>query len=45
MTKVTDLLKLKNDASEDAIVKSIEEEQAAIACSLDDPDGCEMCSG
>ena len=29
----------------DAIVKSIEEEQAAIACSLDDPDGCEMCSG
>jgi ribonucleoside-diphosphate reductase alpha chain len=30
---------------EDAIVKSIEEEQAAIACSLDDPDGCEMCSG
>jgi ribonucleoside-diphosphate reductase alpha chain len=30
---------------EDASVKSIEEEQAAIACSLDDPDGCEMCSG
>jgi hypothetical protein len=30
---------------QDAIVKSIEEEQAAIACSLDDPDGCEMCSG
>ncbi len=29
----------------DAIVKTIEEEQAAIACSLDDPDGCEMCSG
>lgn len=29
----------------DAIVKSIEEEQAAIACSLEDPDGCEMCSG
>lgn len=23
----------------------IEEQQAAIACSLDDPDGCEMCSG
>ncbi|TNE54794.1 MAG: ribonucleoside-diphosphate reductase subunit alpha [Bacteroidetes bacterium] len=25
--------------------KSIEEQQAAIACSLDDPDSCEMCSG
>jgi ribonucleoside-diphosphate reductase alpha subunit len=24
---------------------SIEEQQAAIACSLDDPEGCEMCSG
>ena len=23
----------------------IEDQQAAIACSLDDPDGCEMCSG
>jgi len=23
----------------------VEEQQAAIACSLDDPDGCEMCSG
>jgi ribonucleoside-diphosphate reductase alpha chain len=22
-----------------------EEQQAAIACSLDDPEGCEMCSG
>lgn len=29
----------------EAIVKSIEEEQAAIACSLDNPDACEMCSG
>lgn len=28
-----------------AIVRSIEEEQAAIACSLDNPDACEMCSG
>lgn len=26
-------------------VKSIEDQQSAIACSLDDPDGCEMCSG
>lgn len=25
--------------------KTIEEQQAAIACSLDDPDSCEMCSG
>ncbi len=25
--------------------KSIEEQQAAINCSLDDPDSCEMCSG
>ncbi|MES2556938.1 MAG: ribonucleoside-diphosphate reductase subunit alpha [Bacteroidota bacterium] len=24
---------------------TIEEQQAAIACSLDDPEGCEMCSG
>lgn len=24
---------------------TIEEQQAAIACSLDNPDGCEMCSG
>jgi ribonucleoside-diphosphate reductase alpha subunit len=26
-------------------VKSIEEQQAQIACSLDDPENCEMCSG
>jgi ribonucleoside-diphosphate reductase alpha chain len=25
--------------------KSLEEQQAAIACSLDNPDSCEMCSG
>jgi len=25
--------------------QSIEEQQAAIACSLDNPEGCEMCSG
>jgi len=24
---------------------TVEDQQAAIACSLDDPDGCEMCSG
>lgn len=32
-------------AVNDTIVRSIEEEQAAIACSLDNPDACEMCSG
>lgn len=26
-------------------VKTVEERQAEIACSLDDPDSCEMCSG
>jgi ribonucleoside-diphosphate reductase alpha chain len=25
--------------------KTLEEEQAAIACSLDNPDACESCSG
>ena len=29
----------------DVTAKSLEEQQAAIACSLDDPDSCEMCSG
>jgi len=29
----------------DAVVVTREEQQAAIACSLDDPEGCEMCSG
>lgn len=29
----------------ETIVRTIEEEQAAIACSLDNPDACEMCSG
>jgi ribonucleoside-diphosphate reductase alpha chain len=28
-----------------AQVQSIEDQQAAIACSLDDPEGCDMCSG
>jgi ribonucleoside-diphosphate reductase alpha chain len=28
-----------------AQVQSVEDQQAAIACSLDDPEGCEMCSG
>jgi ribonucleoside-diphosphate reductase alpha subunit len=29
----------------EAVVVTREEQQAAIACSLDDPEGCEMCSG
>jgi ribonucleoside-diphosphate reductase alpha chain len=28
-----------------AQVKTVEERQAEIACSLDNPDSCEMCSG
>ncbi|MES2587968.1 MAG: ribonucleoside-diphosphate reductase subunit alpha [Bacteroidota bacterium] len=36
---------LENATVNDSIVRSIEEEQAAIACSLDNPDACEMCSG
>ena len=28
-----------------AVSNSAEEAQAQIACSLDDPEGCEMCSG
>jgi ribonucleoside-diphosphate reductase alpha subunit len=34
-----------NTSVNETIVRSIEEEQAAIACSLDNPDACEMCSG
>jgi ribonucleoside-diphosphate reductase alpha chain len=43
----TDAIKFtveKNVASEPA-AQLVEDQQAAIACSLDDPDGCEMCSG
>ena len=43
----TDAIKFtieKNVAAEPT-QKTIEEQQAAIACSLDDPDSCEMCSG
>jgi ribonucleoside-diphosphate reductase alpha chain len=43
----TDAIKFtveKNVAAEPA-AQLIEDQQAAIACSLDDPDGCEMCSG
>lgn len=46
----TDAIKFtidKNAISEPAAmaVPSIEEAQAAVACSLDDPENCEMCSG
>lgn len=43
----TDAIKFTVDKSvtEQPAQATIEEQQAAIACSLDDPDGCEMCSG
>jgi ribonucleoside-diphosphate reductase alpha chain len=43
----TDAIKFTIDKSvvEQPEAQSIEEQQAAIACSLDNPEGCEMCSG
>jgi ribonucleoside-diphosphate reductase alpha chain len=51
----TGMYYLRTKAARDAIkftvdteklkTKTTEEEQAAISCSLDDPEGCEMCSG
>ena len=43
----TDAIKFTVDKAvvEEPTAKSIEEQQAAIACSLDNPDACEMCSG
>ncbi len=43
----TDAIKFTLDKSALAAprAKTAEERQAEIACSLDDPDGCEMCSG
>jgi ribonucleoside-diphosphate reductase alpha chain len=43
----TDAIKFTVDkvVAEQPSQATIEEQQAAIACSLDDPDGCEMCSG
>ncbi len=43
----TDAIKFTVDkaAVAESIQKTEEENMAAIACSLDDPDGCEMCSG
>lgn len=43
----TDAIKFTVDKSvtEQPDQATLEEQQAAIACSLDNPDGCEMCSG
>jgi ribonucleoside-diphosphate reductase alpha subunit len=43
----TDAIKFTVDKSviEETTSKTIEEQQAEIACSLDNPDACEMCSG
>ena len=43
----TDAIKftIEKTVVEEPTAKSIEEQQAAIACSLDNPDACEMCSG
>jgi len=45
----TDAIKFTVDkaviAQPEVSIASIEEQQAAIACSLDNPDACEMCSG
>jgi ribonucleoside-diphosphate reductase alpha chain len=43
----TDTIKFTIDKSvvEEPSSKSLEEQQAAIACSLENPDSCEMCSG
>jgi ribonucleoside-diphosphate reductase alpha chain len=43
----TDAIKftIEKTVAEEPAVKTIEEQQAAIACSLDNPDACEMCSG
>ena len=44
----TDAIKFtveKTVTEEPKAAQIVEDQQAAIACSLDDPDGCEMCSG
>jgi len=43
----TDAIKFTIDKSvvEEPSVNSLEDQQAAIACSLENPDNCEMCSG
>ena len=43
----TDAIKFTVDKSmvQNTIAADVEEQQAAISCSLDNPDACEMCSG
>lgn len=43
----TDAIKFTIDKNvvEEVKTQTVEEQQAAIACSLDNPDACEMCSG
>jgi ribonucleoside-diphosphate reductase alpha chain len=43
----TDAIKftVEKTVTEMPLAKTIEDQQAAIACSLDDPENCEMCSG
>ena len=43
----TDAIKFTIDKSvvDETAAQAIEDQQAAIACSLDNPEGCEMCSG
>jgi ribonucleoside-diphosphate reductase alpha chain len=44
----TDAIKFTVDktvAEEPIAAEIVEDQQAAIACSLDDPENCEMCSG
>jgi ribonucleotide reductase alpha subunit len=43
----TDAIKftVEKTVTEMPVAQTVEDQQAAIACSLDDPEGCEMCSG
>jgi ribonucleoside-diphosphate reductase alpha chain len=43
----TDAIKftVNKDMVEEPTAKTLEEQQAALACSLENPDNCEMCSG
>jgi ribonucleoside-diphosphate reductase alpha chain len=43
----TDAIKFTIDKEvvNETVIQTIEDQQAAVACSLDDPENCEMCSG
>jgi len=43
----TDAIKFTIDKEvvSESVIQTLEEQQAAVACSLDDPENCEMCSG